>query len=142
MNSTCSSSAQSVSTSYEGQLMKFLCETKRIHFHSNKNSLPTCLLPSMVDTARLPILSQKIVDINMTPVILRCPVIVQKYFVFWLGGQQAKCDLQYRENEFVLRFHREKKKYQTLNCINILGLPFVWSKAKEFPFSLLLFFCI
>lgn len=37
-----------------------------------------------------PILSQKTVDINMTPVTLKCTVIFQKYCVFWLGDQQGQ----------------------------------------------------
>lgn len=127
----CCSSAQSVSTSYERQLMKLLCETKRIHFHSNKNSLPTCLLPSMLDPARLLILSQKTVDINRTPVILRCPVIVQKYFVFWLGAQQAKCDLWYRENEFVLRFHRGKKEVSGPKLYKYSGTSLCMEQSKK-----------
>lgn len=68
-------------------------------FRSNKNSLPTCLLPSVPNTAKLPILSQKTVDINMT---LRCPLIFQKYFVFWLGAQQGQQSVIYHIGEMSL----------------------------------------
>lgn len=49
----------------------------------------------MPDTARLPILSQKTVGINMTQVTLKYTVIFQEYFVFWLRAQQGQQSLIY-----------------------------------------------
>lgn len=68
-----------------------------------KTSLPTCLLPSMPNTTRLPILSQKTVDINMSPVTLGCTTIFQKYCVFWLGARQGQQSVIYNIGKTSLR---------------------------------------
>lgn len=108
-----------------------------------KKTLPICLLPSMPDTARLPKLSQRTVDINMTPVTLRCTVLFQKILCLLAGcsTRTTKCDLQYQENEFELRFHSEKIRVLGPKLYKYTGTSLCLEQSiTEFAFSLLLLF--